>query len=99
DRSAAEKIFAQPELVTQTSAAIPEMRDNKVIGLKMMVKPGSVLESFGVQSGDIVRSINGIDLTDPQKAMLAYSRMRSDKSLSVVVERDGRPTRLRVNVR
>ncbi|WP_437762383.1 type II secretion system protein GspC [Sorangium sp. So ce281] len=99
DRSAAEKIFAQPELVTQTSAAVPEMRDNKVIGLKMMVKPGSVLESFGVQSGDIVRSVNGIDLTDPQKAMLAYSRMRSDKSLSVVVERDGRPTRLRVNIR
>jgi general secretion pathway protein C len=99
DRSAAEKIFAQPEIVTQTSAAIPEMRDNQVVGLKMTIKPGSVLESFGLQSGDLVRSVNSIDLTDPQKAMLAYSRMRSDKSLSVVVERDGRPLRLRVNIR
>ncbi len=85
--------------MTQTSAAVPEMRDDKVVGLKMMIKPGSMLESFGLQSGDLVKSINGIDLTDPQKAMLAYSRMRSDKSLSVVVERDGRPTRLRVNIR
>ncbi|WP_437590055.1 type II secretion system protein GspC [Sorangium sp. So ce1000] len=99
DRSAAQKIFEQPELVTQTSAAIPEMRDNKVVGLKMTIKPGSMLESLGLQSGDLVQSINGIDLTDPQKAMLAYSRMRSDRSLSVVVERDGRPTRLRVNIR
>lgn len=99
DRSAAAKIFEQPEIVTNTSAAIPEMRDNQVVGLKMMVKPGSVLESFGLQSGDLVKSINSIDLTDPQKAMLAYTRMRSDKSLSVVVERDGRPVRLKVNIR
>ncbi|KYF91898.1 general secretion pathway protein GspC [Sorangium cellulosum] len=99
DRSAAERIFEHPELVTETSAAIPEMRDNQVVGLKMMVKPGSVLESLGIQSGDLVRSVNSIDLTDPQKAMMAYSRMRSDKSLSVVVERDGRPVRLKVNIR
>ncbi|MGK3968007.1 type II secretion system protein GspC [Sorangium sp. So ce118] len=99
DRSAAESIFEKPELVTETSAAIPEMRDNQVVGLKMQIKPGSVLESFGLQSGDLVRSINSIDLTDPQKAMMAYSRMRSDKSLSVVVERNGRPVRLRVNIR
>lgn len=99
DRSAAQKIFEQPEIVTNTSAAIPEMRDNQVVGLKMMVKPGSVLESFGLQSGDLVKSINSIDLTDPQKAMLAYTRMQSDKSLSVVVERDGRPVRLKVNIR
>lgn len=99
DRSAAAKIFEQPEIVTNTSAAIPEMRDNQVVGLKMMIKPGSVLESFGLQSGDLVKSINSIDLTDPQKAMLAYTRMQSDKSLSVVVERNGRPVRLKVNIR
>ncbi|WP_434044821.1 MULTISPECIES: type II secretion system protein GspC [Sorangium] len=99
DRSAAEKIFDNPELVTNTSSAVPEMRGDQVVGLKMTVKPGSVLESLGVQSGDLVKSVNSIDLTDPQKAMMAYSRMRSDKSLSFVVERDGRPVRLRVNVR
>ncbi|WP_437734240.1 type II secretion system protein GspC [Sorangium sp. So ce1335] len=99
DRSAAEKIFEQPDIVTQTSAAIPEMRGDQVLGLKMTIKPGSVLESLGLQSGDLVKSVNSIDLTDPQKAMMAYSRMRSDKSLSVVVERDGRPVRLRINVR
>jgi general secretion pathway protein C len=75
------------------------MRDNQVVGLKMTIKPGSVLESLGLQSGDLVKSVNSIDLTDPQKAMMAYTRMRSDKSLSVVVERDGRPVRLRVNIR
>ncbi|AUX49153.1 general secretion pathway protein GspC [Sorangium cellulosum] len=99
DRSAAEKIFAQPEIVTHTSAAIPEMRDNQVAGLKMTIKPGSVLESFGLQSGDLVRSVNGIDLTDPEKAMMAYTRMRSDSRVSVLVERNGRPLRLRVNLR
>ncbi|WP_437647213.1 type II secretion system protein GspC [Sorangium sp. So ce362] len=99
DRSAAAKIFENPEIVTNTSAAIPEMRDNQVVGLKMMVKPGSLLESFGLQTGDLVKSINSIDLTDPQKAMMAYTRMQSDKSLSVVVERNGRPVRLKVNIR
>ncbi|MGK4008247.1 type II secretion system protein GspC [Sorangium sp. So ce1036] len=99
DRSAAEKIFANPELVTHTSAAIPEMRDDQVVGLKMHIKPGSVLESFGLQTGDLVRSVNGIDLTNPQNAMMAYSRMQSDSSVSVVVERGGRPMRLKVNLR
>lgn len=99
DRTAAAKIFEQPEIVTQTSAAIPEMRGDQVLGLKMTIKPGSVLESLGLQSGDLVKSVNSIDLTDPQKAMMAYTRMQSDKSLSVVVERDGRPVRLRINVR
>ncbi|WP_438017526.1 type II secretion system protein GspC [Sorangium sp. So ce315] len=99
DRTAAAKIFEHPEIVTQTSAAIPEMRGDQVLGLKMTIKPGSVLESLGLQSGDLVKSVNSIDLTDPQKAMMAYTRMQSDKSLSVVVERDGRPVRLRINVR
>ncbi len=99
DRTAAAKIFARPELVTHTSAAMPDMRGNQVVGMKMLIKPGSVLESVGLQNGDTVRSINGIDLTDPQKAMAAYSRMQSDSRLSVVVERDGRPVRLTVNLR
>jgi general secretion pathway protein C len=99
ERSAAQAILAQPDLVTQTSMAMPDMRGDQAVGLKMRIKPGSVLESIGLQDGDTVRSINGIDLTDPQKAMMAYSRIRSDNRLSVVVERGGRPVRLRVNVR
>lgn len=99
DRAAAQAILAQPDLVTQTSVAMPDVRGNQAVGLKMRIKPGSVLESIGLQDGDTVRSVNGIDLTDPQKAMMAYSRIQSDSRLSVVVERGGRPVRLRVNVR
>ena len=44
---------------------------------------------LGLESGDSLRSINGFSLTDPQKALEAYARLRTADHLSVAIERGG----------
>ncbi len=46
-------------------------------------------ESLGFKANDIVTAVNGIELTDPGKAMELYRIMRSAEEASFNVERDG----------
>lgn len=51
--------------------------------------------AMGFRNGDIVLEVNGIEVGDPDGALDAYSSIRTAKSGSVKVERDGAPVVLR----
>ena len=56
------------------------------------VKPGknpSLFESVGLQNGDIVIQINGLDLTDPAQAREAMGELRTAQSIELTVTREG----------
>lgn len=66
------------------------------------VFPGEDPELFrkaGLQPGDIVTSVNGIDLNNPRNGLRAISRLRDASGpVSLVVLRQGKPVHLTVNV-
>lgn len=99
DRAAVDMLLEQQALLMRSARVIPERRGGEVVGLKLRIKPGSMLESLGLQSGDSLRSINGFDITDPQKALEAYARLRTADRLSVAIEREGRPMTIDFNIR
>ncbi len=55
------------------------------------IRSNSVLNTIGMKNGDVLKSINGFDMNDPDKAVEAYGRLRSVKSLTVSVDRGGSP--------
>ncbi len=59
------------------------------------IQSGSIVSSHGVESGDIVKSINGEPVTSTQEA-ISYVKTHSDQTThwEVVVERQGRETTL-----
>ncbi|MDQ2076664.1 type II secretion system protein GspC [Marinimicrobium sp. ABcell2] len=56
------------------------------------IRPGrdsAMFESLGLESGDIVKAVNGTELTSPQRVMELYRNMGNATSASLLIERNG----------
>lgn len=88
----------QAELMRYTRLK-PVKDGDKVVGLRMSrIRGGTLLDTLGLKNGDQVQSINGFDLTDPQKALEAYGRLRTADRLTLKVVRGGSPTTIDYNI-
>lgn len=74
--------------------------EGNVIGYR--IRPGrdrKQFADFGLQSGDIVTSINGMPLNDPARAMELYGQLRDLKEASFVVQRGGEQINMMVGLK
>src|SRR5262245_10327096 len=70
---------------------VPAFREGRAIGFKLFsIQPGSAYRAFGLENGDIVRFVNGFDLTAPDKALRLYTALSSAGRIFLEVERAGR---------
>ncbi|WP_426750521.1 type II secretion system protein GspC [Myxococcus sp. Y35] len=73
---------------------VPAFRDGKPQGFKLYaVKKGSLYEQLGVQTGDVLRRINGIPLDSPERALEAFTLLRGTPHIELDIERGGAPIR------
>jgi general secretion pathway protein C len=90
NEQAAEQLRDKPGSFTDFFSISPYSEDGKIVGYN--VKPGKkpdLFESAGLNNGDIVVQINGLDVTDPQQATEAMGTLRSAQSIELTVTRDG----------
>jgi general secretion pathway protein C len=99
DRTAVDGLLANPAELMKVRV-VPAVEDGRIVGMKLFnVKPGSLLGTLGIQNGDQLSSINGFEMTDPQKMMEAYSKLLTANKLSVTVVRGGRPVGIDVDIK
>jgi len=65
--------------------------EGEVVGFRIRrIRCGNVLHQAGFRNGDVIRSINGREVTTIPQALLAYRKLRRKKKLTVeVTRRDG----------
>ena len=64
-------------------------------GLRLArVRPGTLPAALGLQTGDELLTINNFRITDPEQALLAYSRLRTADRLQLAISRLGQRTEL-----
>lgn len=63
------------------------------------IKPDSVLSEIGMQNGDLLADINGFDMSDPEKAIDAYAKLRKAGKLDMTVTRDGAPVTIKIQIK
>jgi general secretion pathway protein C len=56
-----------------------------------MIRPKSLLDTLGIQRGDILMQINGMPLDSPEKALQVFQQLREAKHLSIGLTRSGTP--------
>ncbi len=79
---------------------IPHEEGGRVVGVKLYgIRRNSLLGKLGLQNGDMLRTINGFDMTSPDSALEAYARLRSADHLSVAVVRRGQAMTIDYNIR
>lgn len=101
DRGAVDRILeAQAELMKTPLA--PEKEGDRVVGFRLVrIRPGSVLAALGLETGDRLVSLNGIEVTSPERMLEAYAKLRSGTldRLTIHVVRNGKPTNIDYVVR
>ncbi|MEM7448083.1 MAG: type II secretion system protein GspC [Myxococcota bacterium] len=99
-RSLLDKILENQADLIRTARIIPHEENGRVIGVKLYgIRRNSLLGRLGLQNGDMMRTINGFDMSQPDSALEAYSRLRNADNLSVALIRRGNPMTVDYNIR
>lgn len=89
----------QAELM-RTARIIPHEEGGRTVGVKLYgIRRNALLGRLGLQNGDMLRTINGFDMTSPDSALEAYARLRNADNLTVSVVRRGQPMTINYNIR
>ncbi len=98
-RSLVDQLLENQAELMRTARIIPHEENGRTVGVKLYgIRRNSILGRLGLQNGDMLRTINGYDMTSPDSALEAYSRLRSATNLSVNVVRRGEATSLDYNI-
>lgn len=85
-----ETLRGNPANFTDFISISPKTEDGQLVGYQ--VKPGkdpALFESAGLQAGDVIAQINGLDLTDLQQSQEALSELRNSQTIELTIIRDG----------
>ncbi|AEI65772.1 type II secretion system protein GspC [Corallococcus macrosporus] len=93
-RNTIEDALANMDGLLTQARVVPAFRDGKPQGFKVFsVRKGSLYEQLGLQSGDVLRRINGVSLETPERALEAFALLRGSPHLELDIERGGTPVR------
>jgi general secretion pathway protein C len=99
ERGVVDKILENTAALMTQVRIVPEKDGEKSTGIRLFgVKPDSLLGVLGMENGDKLQTINGFDMTNPEKALEAYARLRTADHLTVAVNRKGANTNLDYNI-
>ncbi len=88
-----------PALMTQ-ARAMPFMNNGKIEGFRLeFIQKGSFFEKLGLQAGDVLQRINGVELRDPGAALGLFQQLRAERNVAVDVLRNNQRTTLAYDIR
>jgi len=98
-RTLVDKALANQGSLMKAARVIPHEENGRVIGVKLYgIRRNSLLGRLGVRNGDMLRTINGFDMTSPDTALEAYSRLRTADKLTLAVKRQNNEMTLEYDI-
>lgn len=100
DRPLIDKLLANTTALATSARFVPSVRDGRPNGFKLYaIRPSSIFAKIGLENGDTVKSINGMEMSTPDQALGVYTKVRSASHLSVTVDRRGETATLDYTIR
>lgn len=91
-RQLVDKLLTNRAEMMRTARVVPFEENGRVVGVKMYgIRASSLLGKIGMQNGDMLKTINGFDMTTPDGALEAYAKLRNAEQLTITLERGGSP--------
>jgi general secretion pathway protein C len=95
DRQALQDALDHLPEMSRGLRTLPVRDGDAYVGLRLFgLAEGSVLSQLGIHDGDLLKKVNGFELTDPSKALQAYAQLQRVSDLRVEIERAGQPLTL-----
>jgi general secretion pathway protein C len=99
-RSLLDKVLGDQAELMRAARVIPYEENGRVIGVKVYgIRRSSMLGRLGIQNGDVLRTINGFDLSSPDSALQAYTKLREMDQFSIAMIRRGSPRTMEYSVK
>lgn len=99
DRAEIDSAIANLDKLYTQVRAVPHFKDGNPNGLKLLsVRSGSLFSKLGLQRGDILQKINGMDL-DIKKGLEIFNQLKSENNIIMVIERKGAPQTLEYEIK
>jgi general secretion pathway protein C len=99
-RSTVDRILESQAELMRTTRIMPHEEGGRVVGVQLFgVRGNSLLGRLGMQNGDVLNRINGLEIASPDRALEAYSRLRTSDHLTISVTRNGQPVNIDFNIR
>jgi general secretion pathway protein C len=100
DRGIVDKILENQAELMKQARIVPEQENGKVVGIRLFgVRNDTLLGALGMENGDRLQSINGFDMTSPEKALEAYARLRTADHMTVSLNRKGSNMNMDYNIK
>lgn len=95
-RSTVECLLGRMSALSHRTRAIPVTEGGRIVGVRLLgITPEEPLGLLGFRSDDVLLTVNGLGIADPDRALRAYAAVRTTEELQVVVQRQGRRVELR----
>jgi general secretion pathway protein C len=98
-RSMLNKVLDNAGKIIGIAAVSPKIENGESIGMEIRgVRPDTLLTKIGIQNGDILESINGQSLSNPDAALGAYTTLRTADKFNLSVRRGGQSMIINYNL-
>jgi general secretion pathway protein C len=93
-------VLNSPTALMRSARVVPAVKDGQARGFRLYaIRPSSLYAKIGLQNGDTVVKLNGMDLISADKALEAYTKLQGAKKVVVELERRGQPVQLTYTVK
>jgi general secretion pathway protein C len=98
-RSMLNKVLDNAGKLIGIAAVSPKMEGGQSVGMEIQgVRPGTLLTKLGIQNGDILESVNGQSLSNPDAALGAYTTLRTADKFNLSIRRAGQSMMINYNL-
>jgi general secretion pathway protein C len=92
--------FANVGSLSAQATVTPYFVQGQQLGFRLSrLRTGSVLQQIGLQEGDVLQKVNGLDIHTPQEALQAYQQLQTESTVRLSILRNNSPTTLTYEIR
>ena len=90
-RAMLNKVLDNAGKIIGIAAVAPKLENGQSVGMEIRgIRPDTLLTKIGIQNNDILESVNGQSLSNPDAALGAYTTLRTADKFNLTVRRDGK---------
>src|SRR5262245_10700431 len=92
--------FANVGSLSSQATVTPYFVQGQQLGFRLsQIRAGGVLQQMGLQEGDVLQKVNGLDIYTPQEALQAYQQLQTESTVRLSILRNNSPTTLTYEIR
>jgi len=92
--------FSNLGALSDQARVVPYLVQGQTQGFRLTrLKSGSLLQQIGVQNGDVLQKVNGLNITSPNEALQAFQQLQNESTIRLEILRRNRATTLTYEIR